>query len=312
MDVEKEIKKDSKRLLFYLNKKYPNISEKKIKKCVKAVEKIYEWYLKNPKLFDKKISRKERNFLGDIFLGVLTNKNKKIEIFSPSCPAYSQTKGKYDGECLESGVSLTTNIHLKFVTGLLNILNKEKIPFSYIILTADQEIRDPTMLKKLDLDEQIALKRVENTVEATNKILDKFREKYSSGSFISTTFIDFFKEEFPKLRRDYIKRINELCKKDKEFLKLIKKSHKAKSGFYKWFFPNLPKKLRWERSKNVFAQYASLGDLISRRRNALIINHTTVSVHFYKDEKLANYDTNKLVVLVMSSGINYTSPNKQT
>ncbi len=181
----------------------------------------------------------------------------------PVCPDYTHEDGKYDFRGLNGGISLLALKHAMFVRRLEKIL-----PLSVEFLIADQESEDV-------LIRQAIRKTKEEFDHLITSSLQTMREQFEARGWRASKMTTFAPEitALEHLFSEKLKEAQALSKLECEAI--------MRKAMYDKINPQMSAGLRVERATRTASQYLAMGT-IATRSNALVVNHTTVNLRYYK------------------------------
>ena len=181
----------------------------------------------------------------------------------PVCPDYTHEDEKYDFKSLNGGISLLALKHAIFVEKLEKLL-----PLSVVFLIADQESDDVLIRKAVK-------KTKEEFDDLVNSSLQTMRERFEARGWQARK-MTAFAPEITTLEHLFSEKLKEAQVFSKlEYEAIVRKA------MYDKIDPQMSAGLRVERTTRTASQYLAMGT-IATRSNALVVNHTTVNLRYYK------------------------------
>lgn len=181
----------------------------------------------------------------------------------PVCPDYTHENERYDFKGLNGGISLLALKHAMFVGRLEKIL-----PLSIEFLIADQESEDV-------LIRQAVRKTKDEFDHLVDSSLQTMREQFEVRGWRASKMTTFAPQitALEHLFSEKLKEAPALSKLECEAI--------MRKAMYDKIDPQMSAGLRVERATRTASQYLAMGT-IATRSNALIVNHSTVNLRYYK------------------------------
>lgn len=185
-------------------------------------------------------------------------------IFSPICPDYNfkETKGPggtnerihdFDGMGEDAGIVYEKLINNS--NGFLKELIDGEVKYKHVLIVADVESVDKTILNKLGIEQKEFVRRCKKTVSKINKDL---RARGLTNSKCQLMSELFEKEGYGFYKNISILKEKLLNTRSKEIVRLMNKTQKLRLPLYKYWF-GLTEERGKERAIDDMAMYASFG-----------------------------------------------------
>jgi len=191
--------------------------------------------------------------------------NGNTELLVPTCPAFSHRDGKYTYKGLGQGVPLLVKLHIPFLQGISRLLEDQ---VCVRILLADQEASVGPLAERIGIDETEFRRRVQCSITASRRAVRGFGWQVEA----MTDVVPDFSARVEAVRRELLA--------DESTRTRIRRDVLARERLYDLI--GYPKDIRFDRSAETLAQYVTLGRFAAER-DALIANHTTSSLDWYRN-----------------------------
>ena len=150
-------------------------------------------------------------------------------------------------------------------------------------MLADTEAYDEYFAKKYtDGDTNKFVELCNGSVEATDDLLDEYREDFPDGQFTATSFLAQFGHELIDGQLEYEQRLK--ASYDIGRLLRVDKDIERRSGLYEQMYGGQQSQsFLATRTIRTMAQYLCLGEIIGRDPQSCVIVHDTVNASMFQD-----------------------------
>lgn len=207
-------------------------------------------------------------------------------VVSPLCPDYNFSKvigpenkqeRIHDFNGLGEDVGIVYKKLIDIAGRFFSVLDQKKINYQHILLVADVECHDETILKKLSINSIEFIRRCQQTVRKVNADLKK-RQLIKSNCLLMSQF--FKKQNYSFFKDIKILERKILRTKNSQVLALVKKAQKERRPLHKFWF-NLSKIKSKQRTIEEIAMYTSFGHCPKIDNNIILCADSEILSHSY-------------------------------
>lgn len=191
-------------------------------------------------------------------------------ILTPVCPDYSHKNGKYTFQGMRDGVPLLFKRHRPFLSRVLKIIPGARV----MIFLADHERE----LQHLRGVLRVPNEQFERNIQGSLKAL---RDTVPTGWEVSC-----FTDAFPGFAKRVWDNASALLVAEQTKQFIVEDTLYRASLYNKLGYPADPPEIRQQCTAHVAAQYLCFAQE-AKRQNAIICNHTTASLRWYRVAKVA-------------------------
>ena len=235
-------------------------------KQIKIYLQVNIIYKKIKKVADlEEINNDEKIQLLDMLL------KKNINIITPLCPDYEHVKigdglYKYTFNKLGDGLGLIGKRLISIMNNLHKILEENNIKFRHILLYGDFESYSSKICARLKINE----KEFQSKLSKSIKCMKERSNKKCTVDLVVNYLSNRKNWEKRCIRNE--KTINTMAKNNTKFNKFIDDIANSRSMLYSSWFPNYNKKQHKNLVIKQGAEYATMGDLFSKKiKNPIVL-----------------------------------------
>lgn len=199
----------------------------------------------------------------------LVAQNCQPTILAPCCPDYTHEAGQYTFRGLGTGVPLLAELHLMFLSQVIEVLPQATV----IIMVADQEAEDTVLAVACGVSPNEFRERIHGSIQS-------IRERVVGLPIRVCAMTDVM----PTLTSDE-QAVAEWIRQTSQFRSRIDSEACQRAKMYRRIVSGLTWKQMRERTIRTAAQYVALGRFANAQQ-MLICNHTTTNLSWYKETEV--------------------------